>query len=544
MNWIKLKVGPVLGRGPRGQTNSDNSWRKMILFLLLAVGLASLTELVAGVALSADLPGEWQTSLAPSGANRQEVSYVQAGGKFYLAGGSTTGLHERYDPATGSWSKVAPLPVPANTKLDHIQGVEVGGKIYYIGGLLKWPGPHDSTVRIYDPATDSFSEGAPMPEGRGRGGGGVAVYDGKIYYAGGLHNGTVVPWFDVYDPATDSWTRLPDMPRARDHFHAAVVGGRFYAIGGRAGAINATTPKVDLYDLTMGAGGAWQTPNTALPTPRGGFAAAALGQEILIIGGEGGGNAYSTVEAYDTVANSWRQLAPMPAGRHGIQAAVCDGGVYVAAGGTMQGGGGATNRHEAFFLNGPTTCGGTTEPPPPGACTIEGTSAGEALTGTSGDDVICAGGGNDTVKGLGGNDTLKGEDGNDNLLGGAGNDALDGGLGTDKPSYSGSLTAVVASLATNSATGDGSDTFSSVENLQGSPKDDTLTGSATNNTLTGGAGNDQVTGGGGADTLKGEDGADAVDSKDGVSGNDSLDGGAGTDTKVTDATEKSMVGFP
>jgi hypothetical protein len=46
------------------------------------------------------------------------------------------------------------------------------------------------------------------------------------------------------------------------------------------------------------------------------------------------------------------------------------------------------------------------------------------------------------------------------------------------------------------------------------------------------------------DTLKGEDGDDTVNSKDGVNGNDSLDGGAGADTKVTDATEKSIVGFP
>ena len=42
----------------------------------------------------------------------------------------------------------------------------------------------------------------------------------------------------------------------------------------------------------------------------------------------------------------------------------------------------------------------------------------------------------------------------------------------------------------------------------------------------------------------GEDGDDTVNSKDGVNGNDSLDGGAGTDTKVTDATEKSIVGVP
>src|SRR5919107_5754288 len=39
----------------------------------------------------------------------------------------------------------------------------------------------------------------------------------------------------------------------------------------------------------------------------------------------------------------------------------------------------------------------------------------------------------------------------------------------------------------------------------------------------------------------GEGGNDTVNSQDGVSGNDTLDGGLGTDTKVTDATEKSIV---
>jgi Ca2+-binding RTX toxin-like protein len=186
-------------------------------------------------------------------------------------------------------------------------------------------------------------------------------------------------------------------------------------------------------------------------------------------------------------------------------------------------------------------------------CTKTGTANAELLSGTSGADVICAGGGNDTVKGLGGNDILKGQGGNDKLLGGVGNDTLDGDIGTDTASYSASLTAVNASLASNSSTGEGTDTFVGVEKLLGSSKADTLTGSSANNTLTGGgggdtarggAGNDKVVGSGGADFLYGEDGADAVTSKDGVNGNDSLDGGAGTDTKVTDTTEKSIVNFP
>jgi hypothetical protein len=201
-------------------------------------------------------------------------------------------------------------------------------------------------------------------------------------------------------------------------------------------------------------------------------------------------------------------------------------GVKDLAGHQLSGGNQASGDYWWTFTTG-------TQPAP--SCTKTGTANAETISGTSGADVICAGGGNDTVKGLGGNDTLLGEGGADQLLGGVGDDTLDGGAGTDTASYSASLTAVTTSLATNSSTGEGSDTFLGVENLLGSSKADSLTGSAANNKLTGG---------GGADTLKGEDGDDTVNSKDGVNGNDSLDGGGGTDTKVTDATEKLIVNFP
>jgi hypothetical protein len=137
--------------------------------------------------------------------------------------------------------------------------------------------------------------------------------------------------------------------------------------------------------------------------------------------------------------------------------------------------------HNAIDLGG----GGGPPPPPPTNCTILGTSANETILGTSGDDVICGGGGSDTLEGLGGNDTLRGEGGPDKLLGGGGDDTLEGGTGNDTGSYSASLTAVSASLATGSATGEGSDAFLGVESLLGSSKADTLSGSGANNTLTG-----------------------------------------------------------
>ena len=131
----------------------------------------------------------------------------------------------------------------------------VGGLIYYIGGLEGWPGPQADTVYIYDPATDSFSRGRADAAGPGaraasRCTAAKSITPGVLYADGEDVSSTeAVGWFDVYDPVTDTWASLPEMPRVRDHFHAAVVDGVFYAIGGRDTTINATNPFVDAFDF-------------------------------------------------------------------------------------------------------------------------------------------------------------------------------------------------------------------------------------------------------------------------------------------------------
>ena len=311
-------------------------------------------EVTPDAAAPAD-PGLW-ASLTATGLSRQEVSFVQVAGKLYLAGGGTA--HQVYDPATKQWSSVAALP----QRLDHIQGVEVGGRIYYIGGLAGWPTPEVGTVMIYDPATNTFSNGAAMP--RPRGAGGIAVANGKIYYAGGLSGGSAVNWLDEYDPATNTWRQLPNMPTARDHFHAVVSNGKLWAIGGRNSTIAATTKVNEAFTFSTGT---WSTGHAPLPTARGGFAAAAHGDEILVIGGEDASKAHATVEAYNVKTNTWRAYKPMPTARHGIQAATCNGGIYIAAGGTTPGGSNPTGAFEVLYPGGSaTTCtapaGDTTAP--------------------------------------------------------------------------------------------------------------------------------------------------------------------------------------
>jgi N-acetylneuraminic acid mutarotase len=316
-----------------------------------SVLVGALVLTLGGALLSGCItrPGKWLVR-APASFARQEVSYVYSPTvkKFFLSAGSST-VQEAYDPSTNRWTRVAPLPA----RLNHIQAVELNGRIYYIGGLITWPGPAVGTVFVYNPVTNTFAKGKPMLRGRERGAGGVAVHGNKIYYAGGLHNGYAVPWFDVYDTVANSWAKLPDMAEARDHFQAAVVGNRFYAIGGRKTAINATIRVNDAFDFATGS---WVTALKPLPTARGGFAVGVLGTQIFVIGGEGDGHTFSTVEQYDTTANKWHRLTPIPVGRHGIEAAMCNGGIYVAGGGTRQGGGAPTAAQQVWFPGAPHSC--------------------------------------------------------------------------------------------------------------------------------------------------------------------------------------------
>jgi Ca2+-binding RTX toxin-like protein len=156
---------------------------------------------------------------------------------------------------------------------------------------------------------------------------------------------------------------------------------------------------------------------------------------------------------------------------------------------------GGAQTHDILTQATPSTYTATYNVSTTAGCTITGTSANDTITGTAGDDVICGGKGNDTIMGLSGNDILRGEGGVDKLFGGLGDDTLDGGKGLDTANFSQAPALVNASLATDTAVGEGSDILMGVENLVGSPYNDTLTGSVANNTINGGGDADTVSGG-------------------------------------------------
>ena len=226
---------------------------------------------------------------------RHECSFVQAGDKFYLFGGrenSTT--FDVYNYQAKTWSQIANS---APAEFNHFQALEYQGLIWVIGAFKTNTFPNEvpaDFVWAYNPAADEWIQGPEIPAGRKRGSAGLVLHNNKFYIIAGNtigHNGGYIPWFDEFYPATGVWTALGDAPRARDHYHAAVIGDKLYLAGGRlsGGAGGTFAPliaEVDVYDFTTDT---WSTiPD--LPTPRAAASVAYFENELYVIGGEIGVN--------------------------------------------------------------------------------------------------------------------------------------------------------------------------------------------------------------------------------------------------------------
>ncbi|MBO9543544.1 hypothetical protein [Caulobacter sp.] len=164
------------------------------------------------------------------------------------------------------------------------------------------------------------------------------------------------------------------------------------------------------------------------------------------------------------------------------------------------------------------------------------------LKGTPGDDILIGGSGMDRLTGDAGNDKMYGFSDSDVLIGGTGDDLYDGGDGADVAVFEHALNGVRIDLAITGAqdTGEGRDTFISIEDLEGSFFADVFYGDDGENHLTGRAGNDILYGRGGDDFLEGYAGSDELH---GGAGDDVLYGGSdeGTDLLYGDDGDDRIV---
>ena len=74
-----------------------------------------------------------------------------------------------------------------------------------------------------------------------------------------------------------------------------------------------------------------------IPHPRGGTGVAAIGRDLVSIGGEEPGGTIASVYAYDVDRSEWRRLPDIPTPRHGLGVVALNGRVWALAGGERPG---------------------------------------------------------------------------------------------------------------------------------------------------------------------------------------------------------------
>ena len=315
---------------------------------------------VLGAALAdAQTQGRWMR-LAPLPDANEEWDSAVVNGKLYLFGGNPVavggkqgappGLALEYDPAADRWTKKKNMPQPAH----HNAVVGYNGKIYVFGGAVqRKPGgptqyPIDNSWE-YDPAADAWRALAPMPIRRMAAA--AVEVGGRIYVIGGagpwpgLENeplggeapARIVEANHMYDPATNTWTPRQTLPTPRTHMFVGAVNGRIYVIGGRVGTMQvvsgSTTDLVEEYDTVADR---WGAVKLRMPTPRDGGTVGVYQGRIYVAGGQSitaiSNSVSRALEAYDPAANSWTALPTVPLARHGQGGGVIGNRFHVVGG--------------------------------------------------------------------------------------------------------------------------------------------------------------------------------------------------------------------
>ena len=178
-----------------------------------------------------------------------------------------------------------------------------------------------SSVEIYDPNTDKWTQAAPMQSPRMNFG--CAVLGDYIYVAGGLSNGRYLYTFERYSIAKNTWQSLPNVLRPRIDLELVELDGYLYAIGG------SLSGSVDWVERFCPGEAKWHD-CAPMHIERCNAAYVALGGYIYAIGGDGSDFFMrTTLERYDPKTNSWCVLSPLLRSIKRFECTTYSGKIYV-----------------------------------------------------------------------------------------------------------------------------------------------------------------------------------------------------------------------
>lgn len=274
---------------------------------------------------------DWQDGPSTLDKHAEGIAaYVD--GKIYLLAifGTSKFKREVLDIAEGKWSPLPDLPSDFNNNMSMRAGGVIGKSIHIVNGHY-WFTPYTDHY-VFDTETQEWSKKEPYPADA-VGKSCAAVYDGKLYVAGGektINSNTAVNKFYRYDPATGEWTELAPMKQPRADFACAFVNGKFHVAGG----YQESKKPLALHEIYDPEKNEW---TEAEPMPVAAYEIANAGVEFngmfLIIGGKDEAGLYlDKTMAYDQTTNMWTYYDSIKNPRSAHSVVNVDGKIYVIGG--------------------------------------------------------------------------------------------------------------------------------------------------------------------------------------------------------------------
>jgi non-specific serine/threonine protein kinase len=174
--------------------------------------------------------GRWVEGPALHHARAAAAAAV-VGDKIVVVGGRTGGKSVQEVKTTEiyngkSWHDAAAIPVPG----DHLAAVSDGTYLYAVGGRTLNASANHNAVQRFDPATGQWTQLTPLPTADSDLG--AAVVGGQLITFGGENALSVFSTVRAYNLATKTWSTLPSLAEARHGMGVAVIGNTIYAIDG------------------------------------------------------------------------------------------------------------------------------------------------------------------------------------------------------------------------------------------------------------------------------------------------------------------------
>ena len=263
-------------------------------------------------------PGLW-TNGAPAPGRIADYAFVGDSSNFYIIGGyngSNVSTVWKYNSISNTWTTLAPLP----TSTRRATAALYNGKIYVAGGITFTN--YSDVLYIYNIANNSWSTGTNMRAARYSGA--MGAYNGYLFVAGGFNSGNYYSDVQVYNIASNTWTFGTTAPNPIYEAGYATIGQYLYIVGGHnaSGSIN-VSKRLDMTTGTWDTGPAW-TPS------RYNFGLATDGARLYAMGGQGAGATGREVNELDITnwpSSSWNtSTRELPTGRAGN-----NGGYYSTA---------------------------------------------------------------------------------------------------------------------------------------------------------------------------------------------------------------------